>query len=344
MSERSKYLKLGLGVLISIACLWFAVRNVPFTELRHSVAGARYIWLLPAIVLLLLSILARAKRWVVLLDIRGHFTDSFWAQGIGYLFTNVLPLRMGEPARVIVMAERCKLPVLQVVASAIVERLLDVGTIVIAFIFVLPWMQVPAFVIRAGMLFGVMTLLTFMLLVVGVRFNHRSESLLRCVFGRIPILPVEGIIARWRELVNGLALSTRWQIVVQAVGWSLVSWALSVGMFWAVLYSFKADSTFVEATFMVVTLSLAMSVPSTPGFIGVFQLVGQQALVLPFGAKYDMATALAITLLIHLVYYLITTVLGIIGLWKLGDSFMNLGRAITVWQAARGKKSDEITS
>lgn len=344
MSERSKYLKLGLGVLISIACLWLAVRNVPFTELRHSVAGARYIWLLPAIVLLLLSIFARAKRWVVLLNEEKRLIDSFWAQGVGYLFTNVLPLRMGEPARVMVMAERCKLPVLQVAGSAIVERLLDVGTIVMALIFVLPWMQVPAFVTRVGMLFGVVTLLTFMLLVVGVRFNHRSESLLRYVFGCIPILPVEGVIARWRELVNGLALSTRWQIAVQVVGWSVVTWALSIGMFWAVLYSFRADSTLVEATFMVVALSLAVTVPSSPGFVGVFQLVGQQALVLPFGAKYDVATALAITLLAHLAYYLITTFLGIIGLWKLGGSFVNLGRAINVWQAGRRKKSHEITS
>ena len=69
---------------------------------------------------------------------------------------------------------------------------------------------------------------------------------------------------------------------------------------------------------MVVALSLAVSVPSSPGFVGVFQLVGKQALVLPFGAKYDMATALAITLGLHVVYYLVTTILGLIGLMKLG--------------------------
>lgn len=128
------------------------------------------------------------------------------------------------------------------------------------------------------------------------------------------------------------------------MGWSVVTWALSIGMFWAVLYSFRADSTLVEATFMVVALSLAVTVPSSPGFVGVFQLVGQQALVLPFGAKYDVATALAITLSAHLAYYLITTVLGIIGLWKLGGSFVNLGRSINVWRAVRRKKSHEITS
>ena len=214
MNELQKYLKVGFGLLISIICLWIAVRNVPFAEVKDSLAGVRYIWFLPAVGLLLLSIFVCTKRWVILLSEKNRLFDSFWVQGVGYLFTNVLPLRMGEPARVIVMADRCRLPVIQVTASAIVERLLDLGTIVIAFILVLPWMQVPTFVIRAGKFFGVLTLLMFMLLPLAVRFNHHSERLLRSICGRIHILPEEGIITRWRELVNGLALSTRWEIAV----------------------------------------------------------------------------------------------------------------------------------
>ena len=66
-----------------------------------------------------------------------------------------------------------------------------------------------------------------------------------------------------------------------------------------------------------------------------FQFVGQQALVLPFGAKYDPATALAVTLVTHLLmYYLITTSLGVIGLWRLGESFAGLGRTVVRKQAS----------
>jgi hypothetical protein len=49
---------------------------------------------------------------------------------------------------------------------------------------------------------------------------------------------------------------------------------------------------------------------------------------LPFGGKYDAATALAITLTAHIVYYLITTAMGIVGLWRLGESFAGLWQAI----------------
>jgi len=43
---------------------------------------------------------------------------------------------------------------------------------------------------------------------------------------------------------------------------------------------------------------------------------------------------LAITFMAHLTYYLLTTLLGVIGLWQLGESFAHLGRVLTArWSA-----------
>ena len=77
---------------------------------------------------------------------------------------------------------------------------------------------------------------------------------------------------------------------------------------------------------MMVSLSFAVIVPSSPGFIGIFQFIGQQALVIPFGLKYSVSSALAIALIAHLVYYILSTLLGIIGVWRIGQSFTNLMR------------------
>lgn len=320
--------RLWLGCAISILCLWLALRHVPLVELGHSVGRASILWWLPAVGLQLLSVVARAQRWVVLLDKKERLADSFWAQSVGYLFTNVLPLRMGEPARVIIMAERCMLPIIQVAASAVVERVLDLVTIVLALILVLPWMSVPALVMRTGMTFGFLSFIAIIVSLLAVRFRSASERLLQYLLKAIPALPAEAIIGRWRELIVGLSPLARWQVALQGAIWSSVSWAFSIGMYWCVLRSFQPDGSIVEAVFMVVALSFAVAVPSSPGFVGIFQLVGQQALVLPFGAKYEATNALAITLTAHLIYYLLTTFLGIIGLWRLGESFGNLGRII----------------
>jgi uncharacterized protein (TIRG00374 family) len=328
--------RVWLGVGLSLLCLWLAVRHMPWAELRHALVGANYIWLVPALACQIWTVMARAQRWVVLLERQARLADSFWAQGVGYLFTNVLPLRMGEPARVLVMAERCGLPVMQVAATAVVERLLDAATVVLALVAILPWMHVPALVRRVGMSCGAVLVLAGVLVLVMVRCSQGSERLWRAIGARLPFLPVEGILARWHEIVRGLAPLTRWQQAVPAIIWSLVCWGLSIAIYWCVLRLFQADATWVEATFMVVALAFAVAMPSSPGFVGVFQLVGQQALVLPFGAKYDAPTALAITLMAHLTYYLPTTLMGLIGLWQVGESFAHLGRTLTVrWSAGK---------
>ena len=321
------------GIGVSALCLWLAVRHLPWTALRDAMRHAHYAWLVPAALFQIWAVIARAQRWVVLLGQEARLVDAFWAQGVGYLFTNVLPLRMGEPARVLVMAQRCGLPVVQVATTAVVERLLDTASIVLALLAVLPWMQVPPLVRRVGMACGIALLLAFVLVLCAVRFHHTSARLWRALGARLPGLPMEAMVARWHEVVRGLAPLTHWQTAVPACGWSLGCWLLSIAMYWSVIRALQADGSFLEATFLVVALAFAVAVPSSPGFIGIFQLAGQQALVLPFGAKYDASQALAITVTAHLTYYLLTTGLGMLGLWQLGESFGHLGRALTRWSA-----------
>jgi uncharacterized membrane protein YbhN (UPF0104 family) len=86
-----------LGIALSVLCFWLAARSVSFVELKESLNSARYAWLLPAVVTVAAAVFTRAWRWVLLLDKREHLLDSFWSQSLGFLFTNIFPLRLGEP-------------------------------------------------------------------------------------------------------------------------------------------------------------------------------------------------------------------------------------------------------
>src|SRR5688572_24029043 len=130
-----------VGLSITSICVWLAFRKVLYTEITDVISGGNYYWLIPAAIAQLLAKLRRSQRWVLLLDRKEKLEASVWSQGIGYLFTNMFPFRLGEVVRVLVMSERCKMPVVQVAGTAVIERLLDVGTIILALIMVLPWMQ-----------------------------------------------------------------------------------------------------------------------------------------------------------------------------------------------------------
>lgn len=323
------WINIFVGLAITVVCVWLAFRKVPFTELTDVISGGNYYWLIPAVIAQLFAILMRSQRWVILLDRKSELEASVWSQGIGYLFTNLFPFRLGEVARVLVMSERCKMPVAQVAGTAIVERLLDVGTMIFALVLVLPWMQVPNAIVRSGEIFGVLVLLGILLIILLAKFKETSLALVDRICTIFPFLPKSMIIARWKELIQGLTPLLRGSVALWVIAFSLLTWLSSAIVYICSIQVFQPAGLFLEAVFMMVSLSLAVAVPSSPGFIGVFQFVGQQALVIPFGVKYSVSNALAITLIAYLVYYILSSLLGLIGMWRLGQSFSGLRQLVT---------------
>lgn len=327
-----------LGIILGALCLWLAVRQVPLRDLGTILSRARYAWLFPAVLLHLLAIWVRAARWEALLGAHGILVDAFWAQGVGFLFTNALPLRMGEPARVSTLAAQARLPLMRVAASAVVERALDVATILMLLLVVFPFMGVPRLVAQSALAFGILLTAGLSVLLLGRRRHKEIERVVQRLLARVGVSPV-GVSRRWQETLDGLRSLGSLRTALQAAAWSIGIWALYVGYYWCTLLAFRLDARPLEAVFMVVALALAISVPSSPGFIGVYQLAGQQALHLPFGDRYDPGTALAVTLVSHLVYFLLTSALGAVGLARSGKTFAELARTI-VRHAARSKGTE----
>ena len=93
-----------LGVLVSIVALYLAFRDISWSEVGKSLAGAQYIWLLPSAIVLIIAIWMRGERWRWLF---GSQRDNlprvryFNAIAIGYLVSNTFPLRLGELARLL---------------------------------------------------------------------------------------------------------------------------------------------------------------------------------------------------------------------------------------------------
>jgi glycosyltransferase 2 family protein len=322
------WINIFFGLAITSICIWLAFRKVPFVELTKAISGGNYLWLIPAVIAQLLAILIRSQRWAILLNRKNELEASIWSQGIGYLFTNLFPFRLGEVARVLVMSERCKIPVVQVAGTAIVERLLDVGTMIVALVLVLPWMHVPSAIIKSGEIFGILVLLGILVIILLAKFKETSFALIDGICAKFHFLPKSSIMARWKELIQGLIPLLRGSLALWVVTFSFLTWLFSAIVYICSIQVFQPAGFFLEAVFMMVSLSFAVAVPSSPGFIGVFQFVGQQALVIPFGVKYTVSNALAITLIAYLVYYILSTLIGIIGMWRFGQSFSGLRRLI----------------
>ena len=118
--------QLAAGILVSAVCLWVAFRNVVFADLLESLRAADYRWLLCYPVLALALNILRSEIWRLLLRNQVSAVPAFWAYGTGFLLNNVLPFRVGEAARIVLLANHERLPVAEVAAAAGLERMLDI--------------------------------------------------------------------------------------------------------------------------------------------------------------------------------------------------------------------------
>ncbi|MGE3910491.1 MAG: lysylphosphatidylglycerol synthase transmembrane domain-containing protein [Chloroflexota bacterium] len=313
-------LKIGLGLVVSAVCLWLAIRNAPITEVVDSLGHINVGWVLASAATIVVSLWARGCRWRVLLGERGTRMEYFWAQSIGSLLTNIFPLRAGEAGRVVIVSRRIGIPLVQVGASLVLERALDLAVILSLLATLLLLMDVPWQVTATGLALGAALAVAWLGVIVLLLAGQRLTGLVTLIADRLPGRFRQLALDTWDHVLSALDPLRDVRVVAQVVLWSAVVWIMGIAGFWAAIEAVTPGAGLLEPAFALVAVAVGVALPSSPGFIGVFHLIGQQALAQPFPDRYTVTQAFTITMLNHAAYYLTSTLLGAVGLARLGIS------------------------
>jgi len=131
----SSRLRAVLVLALTLGLLAYFLHGVDlkavWAETRH--ADGRLLGL--AVLIVLLTYTLRAFRWQYLLAPIGktHFSTAFKTTTIGFAASFLLPARAGEVLRPYLLARRERLPPTAAFATIIVERLLDLVTVLLLF-------------------------------------------------------------------------------------------------------------------------------------------------------------------------------------------------------------------
>lgn len=303
---RNQFVRLSAAIFISGFFLWLAFRQAPPTDVFFSILAVDWEWVALATLLQYINMWVRARLWVAVLAIPTPTSECLWANGVGYLFNNVFPFRLGDAVRTVVLRGRTSIPTMRIIGSLSIERVLDVTIVSTTMAICLFFITLQQSVLDKGgqmaMLAGAVFLVLALLLIIGRRV--------------LVYLGFERLAQLWNEFVRAWVVISNGRIFLKVASWSILTWLLSMLMYWCVMRAFVAEASFIEAAVLTFVLVLAQAVPSAPGFIGVFQFAGQQGLAIPFAAKYDITIALGIATLAHLVYYVSTTSVGLLSFWK----------------------------
>ncbi len=311
-----------IGVVISLACLGLALAGVEWRRTANALRQADWRYLFPAGVAVLGYLLARACRWRILLGPEVGLVEAFSVINIGYLISNVLPFRLGDPARAVAIGLNGKVKMSAALSTIVVERVFDMLTVVLLLAVTVPFAGEAGWTRRAGLLGGVMGLGSMAVLVALAVRPQWGRNALGWALRRLPAISEEPWLERFDGLVEGLEALRSARRAVGLAAWSVVTWGVTVGFYVAILRAFIDQPTVVEASFLTATTGLGMAVPSSPGAMGVFHSIARYALELPFGVPTEAAVVVAFAS--HTFQYVMMVLLGLVGLVQQNLSFTQL--------------------
>ncbi|GAB4427414.1 MAG: lysylphosphatidylglycerol synthase transmembrane domain-containing protein [Turneriella sp.] len=282
-------LRLVLTLVVSAGCLYFAARRIELETLRSEMGNLDWAFGLTAAAASVAALSLRSLRWhlVLLRQKKFAFSTTFWANGIGYLGNSVLPARAGELIRSVVLALSTGIRKALVLATALTERMLDAGILLaLAFIMLQFTQALPP---------AVQALWSFLLpVVLGLLVAAFAAPLLQDFWLKIlSLLPLPLSLKHKLQhllmgLLDGIRVFHHVRLLLLFLLLTCVIWTVDAAVFIALASALGAHLTLPQAIVFTAALGFASSLPSTPGFVGVFQAVA--VMVLPvFGVSASKA-------------------------------------------------------
>jgi uncharacterized protein (TIRG00374 family) len=344
-----------IGILISVVALVFAFRQVNFQEVWAALADVNY-WLLAASMMpLVLFLVLRAFRWRLLFYPQQglRIVNLLAVINIGYLLSNIFPARLGDVARAYLIGDTERVSRASAFSTVVAERVLDALCAVGGFFIVLPFMPLPNWMIRSGSIVGLAALVAVVVFVVLVRRREWTLRLLDRILRAVRWPDCETMSRFWERLaertrlrflvglpwaerseleemagslIDGFSGITTLRLGPPLVLWSIVIWAVIAAFYWIVLLAFDPAQPFVAGLAVASITALGMTVPSSPGFIGVFEALARETMVL-FGM--EPGPALSYALVAHAIVYVVYTLLGLLSMIQQNLSYAEIQRRIS---------------
>lgn len=303
--------QLALGLALAALFGWLTLRMVDGAALAQAARGVDLVALALAPGMLALGYACRVQRWRRMLRAQNPGL-GFARAGVAFVgsiaVNNLAPFRLGDVLRCFGFSRWLGVAPGPVIASVLVERLLDMIALLLALALAL-WafsLGGQALGLARG---GALVLAGLGLLALALLLRPRLLAPL--VAALIALAARLGAGPRAASLLTPLmetltTLSGRREMPV-LIGWTLPVWAFEGATYWAVARALPALPVPEAAWLAMPAGTLATLLPSTPGHVGTFDYFAQLATL---AAGNPLAQATAFVLIVHAVLWLTTTLTG----------------------------------
>jgi len=324
----TRTVRVGLSIILAVALLAVFLANVDLAEVGRELARAHPGMIAASVAAALFSYWLRALRWQFILRpaARVRHSSVLLATASGYAAMALLPARMGDVVRPLLLTRRERVPVSAALASVVTERIFDLWTVILFFLLFLIHPPTLAAadegarsnlqaLARSGWFVGAGLVIGTAILVALLRFQEPFIDKLTSPLTRLRPSWRDPLTGFLRHFLDGLRVVSRPRDLAITLSVSVAMWYV---IFWQVQFSLWAVEIDLplRASYLLVTLAvIGLAVP-TPGGVGGFHAATKYGLTTFFGVSDAAAAGAAI--LYHAVSFVPITILGLLCLPAFG--------------------------
>lgn len=314
------------GLALAGIILFLLLRKVDTHQVWTVLRGARWAILPLVSVCGCLSVFLKGERWAIALGAHSGERPRrrvFAATMIGVAANYLLPARLGDILRVLVLRKHNDVPATRGLLASWSSQAFDLLAVAV--------LLLAGAAAGEGVASGATVALVLAVVLGGVAvvglLARQPARLVGWANGLCSLLP-KRLAAKAQPLVEHAIDGLRFLGKPVVLGWvvlfTVAIWIVEVTSMWLALYAFHIAVRPAAAGLLVAAIGLSFALPLTPGNIGTYQLIA--ILVLGrFGIERDQAFAFGIG---FQAYALVTTVLlGLVLFQREGLSFETLGKA-----------------
>jgi uncharacterized protein (TIRG00374 family) len=262
--------KMIAGLLLSALLVYLSIRGIDFQGVAEGFRTIRYGYVLPALALLLLMQALRSVRWGLILSPLAKIDQLslFSVTSVGFLAIVAFPARLGELARPYLITKKSPLKMSSALGTIIVERVLDSLTVLVIAVFVLFFIPLPPWLVRASILFllATLALITAMILIIIKR--EASLRFLAPLTRKLPTGFAERLDRLIFHFIEGFRIMVNPALLVSVTGLSFFIWLVDVLAIHLLLLAFGFQLPVAAAFVLMIILIIGIAIPTAPGFIG----------------------------------------------------------------------------
>lgn len=315
---------LVIGLLLGIALLVLLLRTVSPATLGRAFAGADYWYLAAGMLPFVLILGAKVSRWQLLF---GPGPPRWWtlfgAISVGYAVNTVVPLRMGEIVTAYWVRDRESVGMAKTLGTVAVERVTDGLAVLLLLVLFAPTVAFPPALLVPVVAVGAALLVLLAILLGAAVVSAGERAWLRRLDTRLRETRAR-VLAEWisQAFAGTRAIADPRRFLLYLLYTAFI-WSANSVLLWLLVRAFHLDVPLAGGFLLTGVLFLGMAVPSSPGYLGVFDYLMVLMLGL-YGVAHGPAVAAALAA--HVVTFVPVTVVGLLLLAHHGA-----GRALGVF-------------